>query len=270
MRQYKVFVILIQVILSMQTMRAGFERTAQPTSVLARAYSGVAVFSSDNLWINPASLAHEHELSACTFYCPSPFGLKQLSNYGLILNGTYSSWVFGFGFQSFGFSLYQENTGSLNCGFNISEDISVGTAVHLDHLNIERYGTGVRTVIDAGFIYSMSNAFTIGSAIQNITGSSFGDDDDIPQKISLGIAYRYGEWGMITSDIVKDIRYQLYYNLSIDIYPQENIRLCAGIDSSTSMLTGGAGISILGILISYGVSSHAVLGMTHSIGISFR
>ncbi len=268
MRQYKVFVTLIQVILTVQISVAGFERTSQPASVLARAFGGTGIFSSDNLWLNPASIAHENKLRGTVFYTPSPFQLDQLAGYGMIVTDNISIGTFGFGVQSFGFSLYRETIGSISAAYPVSNEIAVGASFHLYHLSIERYGTGIRPVIDIGALYSLADAITIGTSIQNVTGSSFGGDDDIPQKISSGFSLSIEQLVMVTADIVKDIRYPVYSNGSIEIYPHELLTLRFGIDGSSSMFSAGIAINLFSIQFNYGVSSHPILGLTHTIGVT--
>lgn len=268
MRQYKVFVIFIQVILSVQIAVAGFERTSNPTTVLARTFGGTGMFSSDNLWLNPASIAHETGLHGSVFYTPSPFQLDQLASYGMIVTDNYSSCAFGFGVQSFGFSLYRETIGSICAAYTMSDDLAVGASFHLYHLSIERYGSAFRPVVDAGVLYSLTDGITMGTAIHNLTGNSFGGDDDIPQKISSGFSFKIEQLGMVTADIVKDIRYPVYYNGSIEIYPHELLTFRLGLDGSNSMFSAGIGIILNSFQFNYGISSHPLLGLTHSIGVT--
>ncbi len=270
MRQYKVLLILIQVILSMESAVAGFERIAQPTTVFAGAYSGVASFTSDNLWLNPASIGRQSALQTSLFYSPSPFQLKQLSNYGAIVAGAFEGFRLAGGVQSAGFDLYKETSGTLCVSFDVTGSFSAGVSLQLYHLSIERYGTALRPAFDAGFIVQLNDLVTFGSVLRNISRTGFGNDDDIPQELCSGITIQAESWGRLSVDITKDIRYPLGYSAGIEVKPYEPVSLHIGINGSNSILTAGIKIELSEISIQYGVVSHQMLGLSHSFGVTFQ
>ncbi len=269
MRQYKVFIVIIQVIINVQSMQCGFERISQPTSVFSRAYSGTGMFAPDALWLNPASLGSLSSFSSSIYYSPSPFQLPQLSNYGIVIAQQYDGCSIALGLQSFGFSLYRESAGSLCTAKMITDEFSAGMNIHLYHLTIAKYGTSLSAVLDFGAIYSITEQWNIGFAMHNVTASSFGVDDDIPQSLMTGISYRLDDQVVVNLDLVKDIRYELTYRAGMEFAPLEVITLRAGTDGVSGRLFGGIGIHINSILINYGVSAHPELGLTHSIGTTF-
>jgi hypothetical protein len=270
MRQYKVLLILIQVILCLQKCAAGFERTSQPTGVLSRAFSGSAAFSADHLWLNPATIAREQDLQATLFYSPSPFQLKQLSTFGASVTGAFEQIRLGGGLQSFGSSLYREMTGTLCLAHEITGSFSAGVSMQLYHLSIERYGTALRFAADVGFIVALNETMTFGSVLRNLTGTDFGSDDDIPQEFCSGITVRTGSWGRFSFDMIKDIRYPLTYAAGADVVLVGPVTLSIGFSGGTSILTGGLNIELFEMTFQYAVSSHQVLGLTHSLGVTFR
>jgi len=270
MRQYKLFVCFIQVILFVQPVLSGFERNSQPTAAFSMAFSGVGMFLAENLWINPASIAQISNVQLSLFYSPSPFHLKQLSNYGLI--SAYHSSVanISFGVQSFGFSLYKESLVSIGTAKMVTDGLSIGLNTQLYHVSIDRYGSSSTAVIDLGAIYSATDKINVGLAIQNVTGSTFGEDDDIPRGIVTGLSYTIEEIVTVNGDLIKDIRYPVFYRMGIILQPVETITVSAGSDGSTSRLFGGIGILVSPFKINYGIATHAELGLIHSIGITFQ
>ena len=270
MRQYKVLLILIQVILSMESAVAGFERVAQPTTVFAGAYSGVASFTSDNLWLNPASIDRQSAMQTSLFYSPSPFQLKQLSNYGAIVSGTFEGFRLAGGVQSAGFNLYKETSGTLCVSFDLSGSFSAGVSLQLYHLSIERHGTALQPAFDAGCIVQLSEMVTFGSVLRNISGTGFGKDDDIPQELCSGITIQAESWGKLSVDITKDVRYPVGYSAGFELKPFDPVSIHVGINGSNSILTAGMKIELFTISFQYGVASHQVLGLTHSFGVSFQ
>lgn len=270
MRQYKGLLIFIQVILTVQLSVAGFERTSQPASLLGAASSGCAVFSSDRLWLNPASIAREEEVHATLYYIPSPFQLKPLSGFGTAMTASYGGVAVGTGVQSFGSPLYREITATLCTAYEFTGTWSAGLALHLFHLSIERYGSALRPAADLGFIVSLSETVTFGSLIRNISGTDFGNDDDLTQEFRTGISLRLSTAGRCSFDLKKDIRYPLTFVAGADFILYGPIALSLGYDGGTSMLSGGMNIDLFETTIHYAVSSHPILGLTHSFGVSFR
>ena len=269
MKQYKVFILLIQVFLIIQISLSGFERIAQPTSVFSKAMSGSAVFNTDNVWLNPASIAMNSLFSTSVFYSPSPFELPQLSHYGLLMATNFNEINVAAGFTSFGFSLYRETVFSLSVGAKLTEAFAAGISIHGEHLSIQSYGSALSPVFDAGAIISLSNNFNLGVSLNNISRSSFGKDDDIPQTFLSGFSYTFLENATLTADLVHDIRYSTEYRAGIEFSPHEIITLRAGTQSGQSRIFGGIEIALFSLRISYGIATHTELGLSHSIGIIF-
>ncbi len=267
--QYKVFIVFFQVFLVVQILHSSFERTAQPTSLFSRAMSGSAFFNNSNVWLNPASLAKNSLFTTSMFYSPSPFQLHQLSNFGFIAANNFNGINISAGFSSFGFSLYKETTVSFSTATFFTESFAAGLNIHTNHLSIHTYGSATSIVFDIGAIFSVTEEFTIGASFNNISRSTFGADDDIPQTIITGVSYTPFEMMAIALDIVHDIRYSTGYRAGIEFSPLEVITIRAGIQEKESRLFGGLGINVHLFQIEYGISTHTELGLTHSIGVTF-
>lgn len=267
--QYKVFIVLFQVFLFAQFLYGSFERTAQPTSLFSRAMSGSAMFTTSNVWLNPASLAKNSLFTTSLFYSPSPFQLHQLSNYGLTAVNNFNGVSCAAGFSSFGFSLYKETTISFSAATYFTEYFAAGFSIHTNHLSIQSYGTAATVVFDVGAIFSVAENINIGTSFNNINRSTFGSDDDIPQTFITGFSYVPYEKLTISFDLVHDIRYSTGYRTGIEFSPLDVLILRAGTQGKESRLFGGIGISILSFQIDYGIATHTELGLTHSVGLIF-
>ncbi|MBI2428017.1 MAG: hypothetical protein HYV29_04355 [Ignavibacteriales bacterium] len=269
MRQYKLFILLIQVAIFSVRTNAGFERIAQPTALFARAFSGVAFSSESNVWLNPAALSNVSSFRSAVFYSPSPFQLPQLTNYGLLAADNFGVVKGGVSFSSFGFSLYKETFGSLSVAYTGMTNFSFGITVSLYHLSIESYGSALKLGIDIGSIYSLTEELNIGFALNNLNGATYEEDDDIPQIILAGLSYRIIEEAVVNVDLVKDIRYEPTYRAGIEFEPHDIVVVRSGFQGKPSRLFAGIGFTVTRFTIDYGVATHDDLGLTHSIGISF-
>ncbi len=269
MNQYKVFILLIQVFLIVQILSASFERTAQPTALFGRGMSGSALFNTENVWLNPASIAKNSSLTTSLFYSPSPFQLSQLSHFGLTTIKNVDGLNFAAGFTSFGFSLYRETSLSISAATMFTESFGAGLNIHGNHLSIHTYGSATTAVLDLGAIISAAENLNIGISLNNIGRSTFGADDDIPQTFITGFSYSLMENATVAADLVYDVRYSTGYRAGIEFSPHEIVTLRAGTQSEQSRMYVGMGINIFSFQIDYGIATHSELGLTHSIGITF-
>jgi len=261
--------VLIQVFLVTQISVGSFERTAQPTALFGRGMSGSALFTPSNTWLNPASIAKNSSFITSVFYSPSPFQLDQLSNYGLTTLKNFGELNVSAGFSSFGFSLYRETVISFSAATMFTELFSAGVNIHANHLSIQSYGSSSTAVVDLGAIFSVTENLNIGISLNNISRSTFGADDDIPQSYITGLSYTITEKATIVFDIVHDVRYSTTYRTGIEFSPLEAVTLRAGTQSEQSRLFGGIGINVFSFQVDYGIATHSELGLTHSIGITF-
>ena len=161
-------------------------------------------------------------------------------------------------------------TGTLCFALEITGSFSAGVSFQLNHLSIERYGTALRTTADVGFIVALNETMTFGSVLRNLTGTDLGNDDDIPQEFCSGITVRTGSWGRFSFDMIKDIRYPLTYAAGADVELVGPVSLCIGFSGGTSILTGGMNIELFEMTFQYAFTSHQVLGLTHTLGVTFR
>lgn len=268
MRQYKLFILLIQVGAS-GSLHAGFERTAQPTALFARAFSGVAVASESNVWINPAALSGVSSFRSTVFYSPSPFQLPQLTNYGLLVADDIGHVKAALALSSFGYSLYRETTGSLTAAVTDIENFCAGMTLSVHHLAVHTYGNATKVGIDIGTTYTVTQELSLGCSITNINGATFGGDDDIPRVLIAGFSFSVLENSFLTFDLVKDVRYDATYRGGVEFSPHEIVVVRSGVQGEPSRLFGGIGIRIAPFTVDYGVGTHDDLGLTHSFGVSF-
>jgi len=269
MRQYKLFILFIQVVFCVEYLSAGFERTALPAAVVGRGFSGVAFASEQNVWLNPAALSTVASFTSSVFYSPSPFQLPQLTNFGLLIADDVGIAKVSASFTSFGFSLYKETTGSLSFANSDIQNFSFGATLSIYHLSIARYGTAVKSCFDIGAVYSFTEALSFGAALHNVAGSTFGNDDDIPQVVLAGLSYRVIETMVVMVDLVNDVRYEPTYRVGTEFQPHDIVTLRTGIQGEPSRLFGGVGIHLSTITVEYGIATHDDLGLTHSIGVRF-
>lgn len=269
MRQYKVIIVTVQVMLFSQSLWCGFDRINQPTTVFARGYSGVAMPNAEHLFLNPAAIDRASLSTTSLFYSPSPFQLKQLMNYGLLSVHPFETINAGIAVTTIGFSLYRETSAILASAVPVTNEFSVGASVHFNHLFIERYGTSLEFQTDLGAIYAVSGRINIGIAVQNAFGSTPADED-VPKQLTAGVSLHPADKTTVNLDLLKDIRFPVAYRAGIEFSIHEQVIVRSGMQTDRSQLFGGISIKLHPIVFHYGISTHSYLGITHSVGMSLN
>ncbi len=270
MRQYKSFVLAIQVVLALQYAHGGFERHSQPASLMGRGTSGTALFSDGHLWLNPAAHALRKLRTVTVFSMPSPFQLPQLTTHGLLFDQNVSGISLSAGALRFGSPLYREQSISVGVALHTGESSAAGVALHFLHLGIEGYGTAAAAVLDAGYISRITPLLSIGAAVHNVFGAHFGTPDDIPRLFLSGIVFHLPSDIIVTADLVKDVRYPAIVRAGAEIPLHDVVTVRAGMESGTDRLTGGVSFIIAPFRAEYGIGIHPVLGVQHTFGLRFE
>ncbi len=268
MRQYKIFVLVLQVIVS-QSIFCGFDRIAQPTAVFGKGFSGAAVYLHDGSGINPAASGNLQNSFVSIFYSPSPFQLSQLSNSGISAGKNFNFGNIAFSAATFGFSLYRENSAMLNYSLKLKNEFSIGASINVNNVSIASYGSASTVGIDAGVIFSPIENIFLGFSALNINRPNLSSyNDEIPLLYNAGIAYRIEEIATLNIDLQSEFRSNAEWKFGIEFTPLQFVTLRAGYNESIHRLFGGIGIEYGGIQFNYGAALHNELGTTHSIGIT--
>jgi hypothetical protein len=268
--QYKLFTLFIQAFVLCANALAGFEQSLQTTPVFSKAYAGLASSSFDQIVVNPAAgtILSSFRFSLC--YSPSPFQLSQLSQFGFLAGQPITLGTVAIGAQSAGFSLYRETQGMLTMSGNVTTDIACGITTRLFHLSILHYGSAATAGIDIGAVFRISELVSVGVSMMNVNGADIGSEDDIPRSIGTGICLRPIPEVMLFADIVKEMRYAETLRFAVEISPIDMVTLSSGIQTEPSRIFGGISVTAAPVTIYYGVGTHADLGLSHSIGLTFN
>lgn len=228
------------------------------------------MYAFDNAWLNPASTALAESFHTTLFYSPSPFGLPQLSHYGILLGQQTDVGSFSLGCHTVGFSLYRESVGALWYSDALQEDFSFGIGVQFDHVAIHNYGSSSAIGLDVGIIYTPVHFLSVGMSLLNLNGARISEDDDIPRIFVSGVSLTPVDHVTVNVDIVKDIRFAETYRWGIEFVPFEAVTVRTGFNGESSRFFGGISVTMSEIRFDYGIATHTDLGLTHSIGISFE
>jgi hypothetical protein len=266
-RHAGVFVLLF---VCLGTSHAGFERTPQPPAVYGDGVS--ALFSGDvnSLLLNPSAAASLKSFYSAFFYSPSPFDLPQLSNGGMFFAFPFESFTGGVAATRTGFSLYREITATVIAAKSFGGIVSAGCNINYDHLAIAGYGTAFTVGIDVGVSVQATDDIRWGFSLLNVNRPTIGEEkDELPQLYLTGVTCEVLPTASVSCTLIKDVRYPVSIRTGVRFLPLESVDLRFGVSSDPSRYFAGIGIHYSSISVDYSVATHAELGLTHTIGISF-
>ncbi|MGA7162286.1 MAG: hypothetical protein WBZ48_14920 [Bacteroidota bacterium] len=254
----------------LQTVQAGFDRTAQPPSVFGDGASGLFNGNVEPLLLNPSAAASVTSFYSSFFYSPSPFDLPQLSCGGMFSVFPFEPFNAGVAVTTTGFSLYREMTATATVAKSFSGVFSAGCNINFDHLAIARYGSAFSLGIDVAASIQVDDDVRWGVSLLNINRPTIGEEkDELPQLYLTGVSCELLSNADVSCALIKDVRYPLSIRTGVRFSPFEAIGLRFGVSSEPSRYFAGVGIHYASISFDYSVATHADLGLTHSIGISF-
>ena len=141
-------VLVVPLVFNSEHATAGFERTALPPRLIALGFSPLFGEDVESLLLNPSAVSAVPSLCISVFHSPSPFGLPQLSNGGVVAAFPLTSFCAGLSATSTGFSLYRELTATATLGKDLGGKFFIGTNINIDHLAIAKYGTAYAIGVD--------------------------------------------------------------------------------------------------------------------------
>ena len=176
----------------------------------------------------------------------------------------------GFVLTRTGYSLYQELTATAVFARTVGGVISAGCNVNCDHLSIQGYGSAFTVGMDLAATVQCSDDIRWGISILNINRPTIGQaKEPLPQWYLTGITCRVLSNASVSFLVCKDAMYPLSIRTGVKFSPLEALNLQIGTSNEPSRYYAGIGISYMSVEAEYSVVTHADLGLTHVIGLSF-
>ena len=151
------------------------------------------------------------------------------------------------------------------------QNLSIGATLGYHNLSIKNYGNSNSLTLLVGLLAHVSNNFRIGFAIDNVTRSSIGQEDNqIPMVFNFGISYTLLSKLVFNTAIEKEIDKNASLRVGIDYQIIKYLNLRIGAMNEPSSFSAGIGINYSIFEIDYGLFNHQDLGFTHQIGITLQ
>lgn len=217
---------------------------------------------------NPAGLAQLNWREAGIYYSPAPFGLKEMANaYGSYIEPT-SMGNISIGFMTYGFELYRENKFLLSYAARIENNLLLGASLLYHNLSIKNYGSDNAFSLNLGGLAYIRNDLRWGFQYHNISGASYGtEDDQIPSVLLTGLSFDPSEDIILNAAIEKSSLSPLSLKFGIEYTIVNAVFLRGGFSTEPDRFSAGIGFTYSYFELDYSVFNHSDLGLTHQAGI---
>ena len=220
---------------------------------------------------NQAGIVYSESAQAGVFY-ENRFGLKELSDKGLVASMPFRNSAFAISYRSFGYSGYSLSRAGLAYAMKLSDKFSAGIQINYLTTRLgENYGTNSGISAEAGFLYKMNEKISLAAHLYNPNRTKLSDynDERIPSKMRFGAGYRFSEKVILTGEVQKPSDNKATVRAGIEYLPVKNLSLRAGFASDPAQYAFGFGYRINAFQIDAATGYHLVLGFTPQISITF-
>ena len=250
--------------------RGGFEDLPVGGRMIGMGSAYVAVAQGpESVFSNPAGLSQAPG-PAFTLFVARPFGIRELTHE--TVSGVFPTHYGGLGLtlQTFGHSLYRENTLAVGWASRYRSKLHVGILLRIVHLQIQKYGSATGLVVDVGGLVRLTENLIWGVALTNLNRGRMGDRRTLPQISRMGLSCTPLPELLLSVEIDKDTPYPVELRGGCEIRPTSALALRCGFGRDPNFISAGIGLT-WGIFCSdYGFTHHPVLGVTHQGSLSFN
>lgn len=253
-------------------------------SVKARALGGAYTTFSDNadgIYYNPAGInlaGNNIQLSSAALFGNS-FSKINVASFSANLPKKFGT--IAFGLKSFD-ATYHDVTLTSEKHYAIAHSMCIlndihsklyfGYAFNLYSLSIDSFGSQSTFGLNLGALAILHQRTRIAFAISNINNPKIGknNDNDLPQKFSIGISYLPYEGTTTALDIKKELGEATEIHAGTEIKLNKMFYLRAGIRNEPVSFSMGFRFVLYNVNIDYAFNSHTTLGLTNHFGIGYK
>lgn len=238
---------------------------------IAAGQTGVSI--PNNSWAvfsNSALLTTEHR--QVSFYGFRYSGFTEITDFAAsvtIPTGTNHSSAAGI--NSYGFDLFRET--SIRAGYKYTfEHLHIGSTIHYTHVQQGGgYGSTGAIGADIGIAIVIAEKFWVGTRATNLNQPSFSTtSEELSRELAIGASYLPAERVMISTEIVKDVRFPLSFRAGAEAELIPGFFARTGTSTNPETYAAGFGYKASLWQINFGVQQHIPLGLSPAIDVGLQ
>lgn len=250
---------------------AAFDFPAYSARHAALSNSYLAATGRDGFLLNPALSANAAGFYAALNYSRL-FNLAELRYANGIFSLPLRDWGVGASVESFGGNLYSETRITLNTArVMLADRLSAGFSGHLYRISVKNYESTGTIGFSVGLLYSLSEQWQIGAAIENINQPELnGYAEELPQAMRIGVAYQPVAALQAFLSVEKDRWYAPEVAVGVSYQISEQLAIQSGYNTQADKPSAGVQFSAMQLDIGYAMQYHFDLGETHFFSVAFH
>ncbi|MBS1557409.1 MAG: hypothetical protein JST69_01675 [Bacteroidetes bacterium] len=170
----------------------------------------------------------------------------------------------GVGIFRFGDEVYNEHLFSVGVGNTIGHT-SLGLKTNYVQYRAEGFGQHSAISIDLGGITQLTQQFSIGAYITNLTQSKLNsvNAEPLPTKLVAGFSFRPSDQVLIATELEKDLLYRATWRSGVEYALYKKIFFRTGFNLSPNAAFFGLGVLKKNIKIDYAIRFNQLTGTVH-------
>ncbi len=218
---------------------------------------------------NPAGLAFLPGPQFCSFYS-RPFGLKELETVFLGAGVPFQRAGLGLALNRFGFHRYREEMVFFTLSWRATPRFSVGVSFFFGQLTIPNYWKAHTLGFNLGYLYRLLPRLFVAGSVKNAGHATLASGESLPQELNAGVAWLAGKTALVSFQAFKTLRFPVSLRTGAEWTFFRRFTLRSGFLTQPARLAFGFGLRFGRFQLDYAYLSHATLGGTQQISVSFR
>ncbi|MDR8393514.1 hypothetical protein NC796_20330 [Aliifodinibius sp. S!AR15-10] len=222
-----------------------------------------AVFS------NPALMSSKNK--SVSFFGIRYYGFAELTDMAASVNYPTGWGTLGAGAHRYGYDLF--NRSRIRVAYKNSFQLfHYGAVLNYSHVSQGGgYGSAGAVGLDVGIAAVLFKGGWIGARATNINQPNYGNTDEVlPRELAIGLSYQLSDIALLSSDVVKDVRFPISYRGGIEVYIFESFTARAGITTEPVTFSGGFGYESDIWQINVVAQNHTDLGISPGLDLSIK
>lgn len=252
---------------------AGGEKFLFGARSLGMGHASATFSDLSSAYNNQAGLGFVKE-AGISSYTEQRFLVGEMTYGGLAAVLPTQSGTFSLSTTYFGYPNYNETQIGLGYGLKLSDNFSAGIQVDYLNTSVIEFGSKSNVTFEAGILAKMTDQLTFAAHIYNPTqaklGESLGVVEKTPGIFKTGLSYLQKDKYLIAIEAEKDIDYDPFIKVGLEVYLSEKVIARAGIGTNPSNYSIGLGYQVNNLTVDIAGSQSEYLGFTPGISLSWK
>lgn len=155
---------------------------------------------------------------------------------------------------------------------DIHSSMHVGWTANLYNLEMDGFDNDTAYGIGLGALATLHRRTRFGFAITNLNNPKMGSSNqiDLPRKFAMGLSYEPYDQVVTSIEMKKDFAQSTEFMGGVELRLFDPLYLRAGVHQNPASWSAGASFRMIGVIVDYSFTQHAVLNPTHYLNISYN